>query len=98
MQDLEVTTSATGVPVSFTYQGSIWVVVVVVVADPVRWFERVPWWETKARMSTRGAGSRIDVEVRQVQAARSSAEPAELVTFELVLDGSVWSLRSVSAV
>lgn len=43
VENLEVTTSAAGVPVSFIYMGGSWVVGV----EPVRWYERVPWWETK---------------------------------------------------
>ena len=38
----------------------------IVGAEPVRWFERVSWWEAERRMP-KGL-SRVDVEVWQIQA------------------------------
>lgn len=45
-------------------------------------------------MSARGGGSRIDTEVWQVQAYPVDGATVELTTFELVLDGDIWSVRS----
>ena len=75
---------------SFTLDGQLWVVA----ADAVRWFERVAWWETKSRMSTRDEGNRIDVEVWRLQAFTGEPEAAELTTFELVHDEPDWTVRS----
>ena len=46
---------------AFTVAGDSWRMV----EEPVRWFERPPWWETETRMQ-RDHG-RIDVEVWQLQ-------------------------------
>ncbi|WP_426004879.1 hypothetical protein ACPFL9_20455 [Paenarthrobacter sp. NyZ202] len=40
MESVLVQTSASGVPVSFEYNGRTWRVA----AEPVRWFERIDWW------------------------------------------------------
>ena len=91
MESLNVTVTPEGVPVAFTVAGDIWVV-----TEHLRWFERIPWWETQLRMP-RDHG-RIDVEVWQLQ-----AEPAEAgsgrqaATFVLIRDRNTgeWRLRSV---
>ncbi|MEO3931401.1 hypothetical protein WMO79_01120 [Micrococcaceae bacterium Sec7.4] len=92
MDSLTVTVSADGVPVAFTVGGDIWIVA----ADPVRWYERIPWWETETRMP-RESG-RIDVEVWQLQAAAAdAASESPEATFILVRDQNTgeWHLRSV---
>ena len=93
VDNLEVTLEA-GVPVAFERGGRTWRVGV----DPVRWYERVPWWQTSKRME-RGAG-RMDVEVWQVQARIGHNPRTPLVTFELVRgqDREAWSVRSMEAV
>jgi hypothetical protein len=61
--------------------------------EPLRWFERVPWWESSTRMP-RGQG-RVDVEVLQVQVRLGRNPLSSLATWELVRDGSGggWYLR-----
>ncbi|HEX9228518.1 MAG TPA: hypothetical protein VF885_18095 [Arthrobacter sp.] len=93
MTSIDVTTSEAGVPIYFALDGQIWLVG----PQPVRWFERVAWWETKTRMSARDPGSRIDVEVWQLQAHPAAGEPEDLVTFEAVRDGSEWTVRARTA-
>jgi hypothetical protein len=90
MNDLEVIVSASGVPVELVLDGVRWVVGI----EPIRWFERVSWWETKTRMSTRGDGSRIEVEVWQLQAYPAAGDPTDLMTYEIVRDEGKWSVRS----
>ena len=94
MESMEVETVA-GAPASFVRDGRTWHVGAV----PVRWYERVAWWETSARMP-RGGDLRIDVEVWQVQARIGHNPRSPLVTFELVLgqDRETWSERSMVAV
>lgn len=97
MEPVAVTLSPEGAPVAFTVAGDSWRVV----EEPVRWYQRMNWWETMPRMP-REYG-RIDVEVWQLQARRevsttkitsNGAQP--LVTFVLVHDENTgeWSLRS----
>ena len=95
MDCIEVSATAAGVPVSFVRDGRTWHVG----AEPVRWFERVDWWNTTKRMP-RGQMARVDVEVWQVQARIGHNARSPLVTFELVLgqDRETWSIRSMETV
>lgn len=92
---MEVRAAADGIPISLVHEGRTWRVA----ADPVRWFERISWWETVARMP-RDQGSRIDVEVWQLQARLGRNTRSPLVTFVLVHDQNTgeWTMRSMSAV
>ncbi|MDO5743509.1 MAG: hypothetical protein Q4P23_03490 [Micrococcaceae bacterium] len=94
MESVEVET-ATGVPVSFIRDGRTWHVG----APPVRWFERVAWWET-AQRAPKDEMLRIDVAVWQVQARIGDNPRSPLVTFELVLgqDRETWRVRAMEAV
>lgn len=65
-----------GAPVSFVRDGRTWHVGAV----PVRWYERLPWWET-ARRAPKGGDLRIDVVVWQVQARIGRNHRSPLVTF-----------------
>ncbi|WP_427171141.1 hypothetical protein [Arthrobacter sp. 92] len=66
-------------------------------AEPVRWFERVSWWEDERRMP-KGLG-RVDVEVWQVQVRLGRNSRSALTTMELVRDGQGggWKLREAIA-
>ena len=95
VENLEVTLSA-GAPISFERDGRTWHVG----ADPVRWYERLPWWQTSRRME-RGTG-RVDVEVWRMQARIGSNPRTPLVTFELVrgqnrVSRSTRSMEAVAA-
>lgn len=86
MEKILVRTAADGEPHSFTHGSLSWRVA----AEPVRWFERVPWWEAKRGLPRRG---RVDVEVWQVQALPGQRGRG-LTTFELVRDATgAWSVR-----
>ena len=94
MEIVEISVKAAGEPVSFVREGRTWHIG----TPPVRWFERVPWWETAQRMP-RHTG-RMDVEVWQVQARIGHNPRSPLVTFELVNgeDRETWSIRSMEAI
>ncbi|CAM3208786.1 hypothetical protein PSET11_03003 [Arthrobacter ulcerisalmonis] len=66
-------------------------------AEPVRWFERVNWWELNRRMPQ--GRSRIDVEVLQVQVRLGSNASSALTTMILQRDGlgGGWRLRDALA-
>lgn len=95
MENVDVVATPAGMPVSFVRQGRTWVVG----AEPMRWYERVAWWETTQRMP-RGQHVRIDSEVWQVQARIGHNPRMPLVSFELVCgqDRTTWSIRSMEAV
>jgi hypothetical protein len=93
MEHVMVRQGADGTPVAVAYRGREWLVG----AEPVRWFERVNWWETSRRMP-RGS-SRVDVEVLQVQVRLGSNEASALTTMLLERDGlgGGWRLRGSMA-
>lgn len=95
MEEIDVATTADGLPVSFVRHGKTWHVAV----EPVRWYERVSWWETDTRMPA-GEGIRIDVMVCQVQARIGHNSRTPLVTFHLVLgrDRRTWTVRDMCTI
>jgi len=77
-EPVEMRLTTAGVPLRFRWRGRIYHLG----ADPVRWFERRPWWVKQARMS-RGRGVGVELLVWQVQARLAGNPRAELLTFEL---------------
>ena len=93
MEHVMVRTRPDGRPLAVMRGGREWLIG----AEPVRWFERVNWWEAERRMP-KGL-SRVDVEVWRVQARLGRNRAAELTTMELLRDrlGGGWRLRSAAA-
>ena len=93
MESVQVRLAADGVPLSFEIEGRTWRVA----ADPVRWFERLRWWEEMPRMP-RGQGEMIDVLVWQLQARLGRNSTSPLVTFVLQQNRTTgeWAVRSVT--
>ena len=92
MEQVQVETTAAGVPVRFEYHGRTWTVA----AETMRWYERTNWWAEFKRLPRENA-PHIDLEVWRVQAQLD--ESSELVTFDLIRDqGRVaWLLRPYAA-
>ena len=93
MEHVIVHTDDNGMPTAVQARGRQWTVG----AEPVRWFERVNWWETSRRMP-RGH-SRVDVEVLQLQVRLGSNSRSALTTMYLQRDGlgGGWRLRAAAA-
>jgi len=93
MESVDIRTTVQGAPVVVLRGGREWDVV----AEPVRWFERVSWWEQSRRMP-RGHG-RVDVEIWQVQVDPGTGPHSGALTWELVRDGDAggWYLRGEEA-
>ena len=89
MEHVMVKTGPDGRPLAVVRGGREWLIG----AEPVRWFERVSWWEAERRMP-KGL-SRVDVEVWQVQARLGRNRGSALTTMELIRDGlgGGWRLR-----
>jgi hypothetical protein len=89
MEHVIVRTDNNGMPTAVLAQGRQWSVG----AEPVRWFERVNWWETSRRMPK--GNSRVDVEVLQLQVRLGSNSRSALTTMYLQRDGlgGGWRLR-----
>ena len=89
MEHVIVRTDNNGMPTAVLAHGRQWSVG----AEPVRWFERVNWWETNRRMPK--GNSRVDVEVLQLQVRLGSNSRSALTTMYLQRDGlgGGWRLR-----
>lgn len=91
METVQVEVSEAGEPLVIQNGKRKWIVA----AEPLRWYERVPWWNltTTAR---RGELVRIDIEVWRVQARLGKNPKSALATFELVhdRDADTWDIRS----
>jgi hypothetical protein len=93
MEHVMVKTGPDGRPLAVVRGGREWNIR----AEPVRWFERVSWWEAERRMPK--GRSRVDVEVWQVQATLGRNRDSALTTMELIRDGlgGGWRLREAIA-
>jgi hypothetical protein len=89
MEHVLVKTAADGQPAAVIRGGREWTVG----AEPVRWFERVSWWEAERRMPL--GLSRVDVEVWRLQARLGRNTDSALTTMEILRDGlgGGWRLR-----
>ena len=73
---VDVRFTPAGTPLAVRYDGQLWAVA----AEPVHWFSRDSWWESR-RTAPRGIGNVVDIEHWRVQVRLSSTAP--LRTFEL---------------
>ena len=62
-QSVEVTLSATGLPLRVSWAGRSWRVC----AEPVRWYERRAWWTTSPRAERGHGPGLIDHEMWRLQ-------------------------------
>ena len=88
---VDVRFTAKGTPLAVRHDGRIWAVA----AEPVHWFARDSWWETRQSVPV-GIGNVVDIEHWRVQ-VRLGTNSA-LRTFELRLDplSEQWLLESIS--
>ncbi|RAM36521.1 hypothetical protein [Arthrobacter globiformis] len=93
MEHVLVRTAADGQPGAVIRGGQEWTVG----AEPLRWFERVNWWEAERRMPL--GRSRVDVEVWRLQTRLGRNAGSALTTMEIIRDGlgGGWRLRSAVA-
>lgn len=89
---VDVRFTPAGNPLAVRHNGRIWPVV----ADPVHWFARDAWWDTR-RTAAVGSGDVVSIEYWRVQVALGSSTSA-LRTFTLRRDplSSQWLLESIS--
>ncbi|KRE82581.1 MULTISPECIES: hypothetical protein [unclassified Arthrobacter] len=93
MEHVIVHTDSNGMPTAVLSGGREWSVG----AEPVRWFERINWWETSRRMPKGTSG--VDVEVLQLQVRLGRNSNSALTTLYLQRDGlgGGWRLRETAA-
>ena len=87
---MDVRFTPAGTPLAVRFDDRIWAVA----ADPVHWFTRDAWWNTR-RTAAVGSGDLVSIEYWRVQVRLSSN--SALRTFELRLDplSEQWLLESV---
>jgi hypothetical protein len=87
---VDVRFTAAGTPLAVRFDGRVWAVA----AEPVRWFTRDSWWDTRRSVPV-GIGNVVDIEHWRVQVRLSSN--SALRTFELRLDplSEQWLLEDI---
>jgi hypothetical protein len=89
---VEVRFTPAGTPLAVRYDGRV----SAVAAEPVHWFARDSWWDTRTT-APRGVGNVVDVEHWRVQ-VRLGASTSALRTFELRREplSEQWLLTSIT--
>lgn len=89
---VDVRFTAAGTPLAVRYDGRVWAVA----AEPLHWFTRDAWWETR-RTATKGSGDLVSVEHWRLQ-VRLGTSTSALRTFELRREplSQQWLLESIS--
>jgi hypothetical protein len=59
---VDVRFTAVGTPLAVRYDGRVWAVA----AEPLHWFSRDSWWETR-RTAAKGSGDLVSIEYWRVQ-------------------------------
>ncbi|MGN7150764.1 hypothetical protein ACTHQ6_17400 [Arthrobacter sp. SAFR-179] len=89
---VDVRFTKAGTPLAVRYHGRIWAVT----EEPVHWFTRDSWWETRRSVPV-GVGNVVDIEHWRVQ-VRLGGSDSPLLTFELRREplSEQWLLESVT--
>ncbi|MEW1808439.1 hypothetical protein [Pseudarthrobacter sp. NPDC080039] len=90
---VDVRFTKAGTPLAVRYDGRIWAVT----EEPVHWFTRDSWWETRQSVPV-GVGNVVDTEHWRVQGRLTST--SALRTFELRRDplSEQWLLAAITDV
>ena len=89
---VDVRITKAGTPLAVRYDGRIWAVT----EEPVHWFTRDSWWETR-RSAPVGVGNVVDIEHWRVQ-VRLGGSDSPLRTFELRREplAEQWLLEAIT--
>ena len=88
--EVDVRFTAAGTPLAVRFDGRIWAVA----ADPVHWFARDAWWDTR-RTAAVGAGDVVSVEYWQVQVRLGSNSALRTFTLRRYPLSTQWLLESI---
>lgn len=88
---VDVRFTAAGTPLAVRFDGHIWAVA----ADPVHWFARDTWWNTRQTASV-GTGDVVSVEHWQVQVRLGSNSALRTFTLRRNPLSTQWLLESIS--
>ena len=80
-----------GTPLAVRHEGRIWAVA----ADPVHWFAREDWWDTR-RTASVGSGDQMSIEYWRIQVRPSSSSALRTFTLRRNLLATQWLLEHIS--
>ncbi|WP_349627302.1 hypothetical protein [Arthrobacter sp. C9C5] len=89
--EVDLRFTAADAPLAVRFDGRIWAVA----ADPVHWFARDAWWDTR-RTAAVGAGDVVSVEYWQVQVRLGSNSALRTFTLRRNPLSTQWLLESIS--
>ncbi|PVZ52237.1 hypothetical protein [Arthrobacter sp. H-02-3] len=89
--DVEVRFTPAGTPLAVRHEGRIWAVA----ADPVHWFARDAWWDTRLTAAV-GSGDLVSIEFWQVQVRLGSNSALRTFTLRRNPLSTQWLLESIS--
>jgi len=89
---VDVRFTPAGTPLAVRYEGRIWAVA----AEPVHWFTRDAWWDTRSTAAV-GSGDLVSIEYWRIQVRLGSSNSA-LRTFTLRRNplSEQWLLEDIS--
>jgi hypothetical protein len=88
---VDVRFTPAGIPLAVRHEGRIWAVA----ADPVHWFDRDAWWDTR-RTAAVGSGDLVSVEYWRVQVRLGSSSALRTFTLRRNPLATRWFLESIS--
>ncbi|WP_024366814.1 hypothetical protein [Arthrobacter sp. TB 26] len=89
--DVDVRFTPAGTPLAVRFDGRIWAVA----ADPVHWFSRNAWWDTR-RTAAVGSGDLVSIEYWRVQVRLGSNSALRTFTLRRNPLSTRWLLESIS--
>ena len=88
---MDVRFTPAGTPLAVRHEGRIWAVA----ADPVHWFTRDAWWNTR-RTAAVGSGDLVSIEYWQLQVRLGSNSALRTFTLRRNPLSTQWLLESIS--
>jgi hypothetical protein len=88
---VDVRFTLAGTPLAVRHEGRIWAVA----ADPVHWFDRDAWWDTR-RTAAVGSGDLVSVEYWRVQVRLGSNSALRTFTLRRNPLSTRWLLETIS--
>jgi hypothetical protein len=89
--EVDVRFTPAGTPLAVRFDGRIWAVA----ADPVHWFTRDAWWNTR-RTAAVGSGDLVSIEYWRVQVRLGSNSTLRTFTLRRNPLSTQWLLESIS--
>jgi hypothetical protein len=88
---VDVRFTPAGTPLAVRHEGRIWAVA----AEPVHWFDRDAWWDTR-RTAAVGSGDLVSVEYWRVQVRLGSNSALRTFTLRRNPLATRWLLENIS--